>query len=78
MTGRSRVIAAVTVALVLSGCGSALFFPSKQVPLTPRDLGLLYDETGKRDKALDVFKRIYEVDYGYRDVAKRVEDSYRK
>jgi len=32
------------VALPLCGCGSALFFPSKQVPLTPRDVGLLYDE----------------------------------
>jgi hypothetical protein len=28
------------------------------------------------DKALQSFKQIYEVDYGYRDVAKRVEDAY--
>lgn len=40
----SRVLAAFTVALALSGCGSALFFPSKRVPLTPRDLGLVYDD----------------------------------
>jgi len=32
------------LALVVSGCGSLLFFPSKRVPLTPRELGLLYDD----------------------------------
>jgi hypothetical protein len=28
------------------------------------------------DEALNCFKQIYEVDYGYRDVAQRVESSY--
>ena len=39
-------------------------------------LGLLYDQMGQRDKALDCFKQIYEIDYGYEDVAQRVESSY--
>jgi len=38
--------------------------------------GLIHDEMGDKDKALDCFKQIYEVDYGYRDVAQRVESSY--
>jgi len=39
-------------------------------------LGLVYDRMGQKDKALDCFKQIYEVDYGYEDVAQRVESSY--
>jgi hypothetical protein len=31
---------------------------------------------GDMEAALDSFKQIYEVDYGYRDVAQRVESSY--
>jgi Flp pilus assembly protein TadD len=38
--------------------------------------GLIHDEMGDRVAALDAFKQIYEVDYGYRDVANRVESSY--
>lgn len=38
--------------------------------------GLMHEEMGDRVAALDAFKQIYEVDYGYRDVAKRVESSY--
>lgn len=38
--------------------------------------GLLHEEVGKKDEALECFKQIYEVDYGYRDVATRVESSY--
>ncbi len=38
--------------------------------------GLIHLEMGDKDAALDCFKQIYEVDYGYRDVAKRVEESY--
>ena len=38
--------------------------------------GLIHEEMGDRVSALDCFKQIYEVDYGYRDVAKRVESSY--
>ncbi|MEN9974186.1 MAG: hypothetical protein RLZZ282_192, partial [Verrucomicrobiota bacterium] len=38
--------------------------------------GLIHDETGDKATALECFKQIYEVDYGYRDVAQRVESSY--
>jgi len=38
--------------------------------------GLIHSEMGDKAAALDSFKQIYEVDYGYRDVAKRVESSY--
>ena len=40
------------------------------------ELGCIYHEAGRKDEALDCFKQIYEVDYGYRDVAARVEGSY--
>jgi tetratricopeptide (TPR) repeat protein len=39
-------------------------------------LGTVYETTGDKEKALDCFKQIYEVDYGYRDVAHKVESSY--
>lgn len=38
--------------------------------------GLIHLDVGDKASALDCFKQIYEVDYGYRDVASRVEDSY--
>ena len=38
--------------------------------------GMTHDEMGDAEAALDCFKQIYEVDYGYRDVAQRVESSY--
>lgn len=38
--------------------------------------GLIHNEVGDKAAALDCFKQIYEVDYGYRDVAQRVEASY--
>ncbi|MFT3991528.1 MAG: hypothetical protein QM680_08960 [Luteolibacter sp.] len=38
--------------------------------------GLIHDEMGDKPAAIDCFKQIYEVDYGYRDVAQRVESSY--
>ena len=40
------------------------------------NLGLVYETMQEQEKALDCFKQIYEVDYGYRDVAGRVEASY--
>lgn len=40
------------------------------------DLGLVFEEMGKPQQAIDCMKQIYEVDYGYRDVAARVESSY--
>jgi len=38
--------------------------------------GVTHEEMGDKAAALDCFKQIYEVDYGYRDVAQRVESSY--
>ncbi|MCW1920931.1 tetratricopeptide repeat protein [Luteolibacter arcticus] len=38
--------------------------------------GLIHEQMGDQQGALDSFKQIYEVDYGYRDVAQRVESSY--
>ena len=38
--------------------------------------GLIHHDMGDKAAALDAFKQIYEVDYGYRDVAERVEASY--
>ncbi|MFZ9964350.1 MAG: tetratricopeptide repeat protein [Terrimicrobiaceae bacterium] len=40
------------------------------------NLGLVYEKMGDAVKSVDCMKQIYEVDYGYRDVAKRVESSY--
>lgn len=40
------------------------------------NLGLVYERMGDAEKALACMKQIYEVDYGYRDVAQRVESSY--
>lgn len=39
--------------------------------------GIVHSDVGDQESALDCFKQIYEVDYGYRDVAQRVESSYR-
>ena len=39
-------------------------------------LGLVLEKMGKRDEYIECMKQIYEVDYGYLDVAKRVESSY--
>ena len=40
------------------------------------NLGTIYETMGHKEKALEAFKQIYEVDYGYRDVASKVESSY--
>ena len=40
------------------------------------NLGLAYEATSCPDKALKQWKKIYEYDMSFRDVAKRVEDSY--
>ncbi|GAB4172486.1 MAG: hypothetical protein Fur0032_11890 [Terrimicrobiaceae bacterium] len=42
------------------------------------DLGLVYEKMGDAAKSIDCMKQIYAVDYGYRDVAERVEGSYAK
>jgi hypothetical protein len=40
------------------------------------NLGLVYEEMGEAEKYIESMKQIYEADYGYRDVAQRVERSY--
>jgi tetratricopeptide (TPR) repeat protein len=40
------------------------------------NLGLAYEATKHAEKSLDQWKKIYEVDMSYRDVAERVEASY--
>lgn len=52
----------------------------KQMDATKKEVlyevGLIYDKQEEKDKAIASFKQIYEVDYGYRDVAERVESAY--
>jgi tetratricopeptide (TPR) repeat protein len=40
------------------------------------NLGLVYERMGEQEKSVACMKQIYEVDYGYKDVARRVESSY--
>jgi tetratricopeptide (TPR) repeat protein len=40
------------------------------------DLGLVYEKMGKKEEYLGCMKEIMESDYGYKDVAQRVESSY--
>jgi tetratricopeptide (TPR) repeat protein len=40
------------------------------------NLGVVYERMGEREKSIACMKEIYEADYGYRDVAQRVESSY--
>ena len=40
------------------------------------NIGLVYNKLGDKGKSLESFKEIYNADYDYRDVAKRVEESY--
>jgi len=42
------------------------------------NLGLVYERMGEGAKSLACMKEIYEADYGYRDVARRVETSYER
>jgi tetratricopeptide (TPR) repeat protein len=39
-------------------------------------LGNILEKMGRKEEFLDAFKQIYEADYGYKDVAIRVESSY--
>jgi predicted Zn-dependent protease len=39
-------------------------------------MGLVYEKLEDKENSLECFKQIYEADYGYLDVAKRVEESY--
>lgn len=40
------------------------------------NLGTVYEKMGEKEKYIASMKQIYEIDYGYRDVAERVESSY--
>jgi len=40
------------------------------------NLGVVYEKMGDSEKSIACMKQIYEIDYGYRDVAARVEGSY--
>jgi tetratricopeptide (TPR) repeat protein len=40
------------------------------------NLGLVYEQMNEREKSLHCMKQIYDADYGYKDVAVRVESSY--
>lgn len=40
------------------------------------ELGIVYEKMGRKDDYLNCMKEIYNNDYGYRDVARRVESSY--
>ena len=42
------------------------------------NLGVVYEKMSNREKALACMKQIYEADYGFKDVAERVESSYQK
>ncbi|MCZ7592772.1 MAG: hypothetical protein M5U15_11785 [Kiritimatiellae bacterium] len=42
------------------------------------ELGSVYEVMGENAKAEDLFKEIYAVDIGYRDVAAKIEKSYKK
>jgi tetratricopeptide (TPR) repeat protein len=42
------------------------------------NLGLVYEQMGDAAQSIAAMKQIYEADYGYRDVAARVESSYER
>jgi len=42
------------------------------------NLGLVYEKMSDWEMALACMKQIYEADYGFKDVAERVESSYQK
>ncbi len=42
------------------------------------DLGTLYEEIGDKVRALEQFKIIYQVDFGYKDVAHKIDQGYAK
>jgi tetratricopeptide (TPR) repeat protein len=42
------------------------------------NLGIVHEKMGECEKSLNCMKQIYEADYGYKDVAERVESSYQQ
>lgn len=53
--------------------GSALDTLTKEILY---NLGLVYERMGQFEKHIETMKKIFAIDYGYRDVARRVESSY--
>lgn len=39
-------------------------------------LGCVLEKAGKKEEAIEQFKQVYEIDIGYKDVAKKVDDYY--
>jgi tetratricopeptide (TPR) repeat protein len=56
-----------------AGEGSVLDALTKE---TLYNLGLVYERMGQFEKHIETLKKIFEIDYGYRDVARRVESFY--
>ncbi len=52
-----------------------LVFDEEKMDLT-YSLGSILEKMGKKDQAIEQFKKIYEVDVGFKDVAKKVDDYY--
>lgn len=50
---------------------------TKQTKEIIYNLGITYEQMGKATEAANEFKKIYEVDINYKDVAKKIEESYR-
>jgi predicted type IV restriction endonuclease len=46
-------------------------------PSKPAVFGLVFEQMGDTAKSVACMKQVYEADYGYKDVATRVERSYR-
>ena len=42
------------------------------------NLGLVYEATGQKEKALNEYKKIFEVDISFRDVAQKIQQAYKK
>ena len=42
------------------------------------NLGLVYEANGDKSRSIECMKQIYEADYGFKDVAQRVESSYQE
>ena len=42
------------------------------------EMGRIYEVMGKTNEAADCYKQVYQVDFGYKDVAKRVESIYKR
>ena len=41
-------------------------------------MGILAEQMGRKEEAIAFFKEIYSVDIKYRDISRRIENSYQK